>query len=227
MFERNILDSQLLTMNQVCRASKIKPDTLHSIKRRHHLLPNGIVVSKHVKDPKSPFKTVVKGREVLYSGRIVQYVNKIMDLKMERFSYNKISARKDIVEEQKLIEQLHEANIEKDPLNKDDDFFNNFHVLIEVLARRVEGSDLVYYKRLSKDARKCFQEYRSVNIEIEDRAYIGNFEIEDLLEKKYCVASRLGIFYGMMKAILNKIGELVEKDSGFRKEVIGKLKENR
>jgi hypothetical protein len=224
MLRRSLRDRELLTMKSICKELKITPNTVHSIQKRYGLLPNPIIANKHVKDPKDPFKTKVKGREVFYSGRTVEYFERIKKLKEEGLSYNDIAKRKDIVDEKKLIESLHKVNLAKDPLRKNEDFFKNYDILINLFAKRIGGSDITHYGRLSKDASVAFKKYESVNQEIEKKAYAADFNVEDLMKKKQHIATRLSLFYEMMRAVLKKIGDLARQDSGFKTEVIEIIK---
>jgi len=214
-------------MKSICKELGMKPSTIHSLHRRFRLLPEAIVANKHARNPKDPFKTKVMGREVLYSGRTVNYLGSIKQLNDNGHSYNNIAKRKDILNERKLIELLHEANLDKDPLRKNEDFFTNFNVLINLLSRKVGGADITYYSRLSQDAAAAFKKYESVNQEIERQAYAANFQVGDLIEKKRHSAIQLSLLYEMMRAVLRKIGDLARQDNGFKKEVVEILTKKR
>jgi len=220
MLNRTIKDREVLPMQSVCNALKTNPDTLHSIKRRYGLLPKPIVVSNYGYSLADPFKRRAKGREVKYSGRTIEYFERIKELKAQGMSYADIAKRKDIQDERRLIELLHEANLQIDPFKKAEDFFKNLDILIGYFSRKMNGSEIAHYARLSKDAASVYKEYELVNRAIEDRGYAGNFNIDDLRKKKKLIANRLSLLYEMMKVIYKKMGDLAEKDSDFRKGAV-------
>lgn len=219
MLHRTIKDREILPLQSVCNALKTNPDTLHSIKRRYGLLPKPIVVSNYGYSSAEPFKRKAKGREVKYSGRTIEYFERIKELKAQGMSYADIAKRNDIQNEKKLIELLHEANLQIDPFKKAEGFFKNLDVLIGYFSKKINGPEIAYYARLSKDAASVYKEYELVNRGIEDRGYAGNFNIDDLRKKKKHIASRLSLLYEMMRVVYKKMGDLAEKDNDFRKGV--------